>query len=126
MSKGVCKVKGCVNHGKPFCRLHGIGLTIKKQPNPIKPRSKKLDKIMRKEYVPEVKEMVAKNTPCKVNSPVCTKWANGFHHPEGRIGGRLLSKMKIPCCNPCNTFIEDNDAWARANGFKLSKFSKAS
>jgi hypothetical protein len=102
--------------------LHpGGGLKEKK---PIAPRSKKLAEVMRKEYVPQVKEMVKKNTPCKVNSPVCTKKAQGFHHLQGRIGANLTDKKKkIPCCNPCNRFIEENDAWARANGLKLSKFS---
>lgn len=122
--KPVCNIKGCVNNGKTFCRLHGVGLTIKKQPKPIQPRSKKLSEVMRKEYVPEVKEMVGKNTPCKVNSPVCTKKAQGFHHLAGRLGKLLTDKKKVPCCNACNQFIEKNDAWARANGWKTSKFSE--
>lgn len=124
MSKDVCKIKGCPQYGKPYCRSHGIGLTIKKQPKPIAPRSKKLDTVMRKEYVPQVKEMIKANTPCKVNSPVCVKMAQGFHHLQGRDGKNLTDKeKKIPCCDPCNGFIEKNDAWARSNGFKLSKFA---
>lgn len=124
MSKEVCNIKGCINYRKPYCRNHAVGISIKKQPKPVKPRSKKLAEVMVKEYVPEVKEMVAANTPCKVHSPVCTGKAQGFHHLQGRDGKNLTDKKKkIPCCNPCNQFIEKNDAWARANGFKLSKFS---
>lgn len=125
MSKEVCNIKWCVNYGKPYCRNHGIGLTIKKKPEPIAPRSKKLAEVMKKEYVPEVKEMVAANTPCSVKSPECTKTAQGFHHLQGRIGENLTDKKKkVPCCNACNSFIEKNDAWARSNGWKLSKFSQ--
>lgn len=117
-----CTVKGCINEGK-YCRIHPSG-ELKEQ-KPIKQRSKKLDRVMKKEYVPEVKEMVASNTLCSVKSPVCTGRAQGFHHLAGRLGKLLTDKKKkIPCCNACNTFIEKNDAWARANGFKLSKFSE--
>lgn len=105
-----CTVKGCINEGK-YCRIHPSG-ELKEQ-KPIKQRSKKLDRVMKKEYVPGVK------------SPVCTGRAQGFHHLAGRLGKLLTDKKKkIPCCNACNTFIEKNDAWARANGFKLSKFSE--
>lgn len=120
-----CTIKGCPYEGKTFCRVHGVGISTRKQEKPPAKRSKKLDKTMRKQYVPEVKEMVKKNTECAVKSPVCTGFAQGFHHLVGRIGELLTNrKKKIPCCNPCNRFIEKNDAWARANGFKLSKFSE--
>ena len=76
---------------------------------------------MKEEYRPQVKEMVEANTACKVNSTVCTGKAQGYHHLAGREGKELTGKNKIPCCNMCNQFIEANDAWARANGFKLSK-----
>lgn len=123
MEKSICNIPSCYNYKKPFCRLHNVGISTAKKPAPIKPRSEKLDKQMKKEYVPEVKEMVEKNTPCAVKSPECTKLAQGFHHPNGRIGKLLMDKERMPCCNPCNSFIEKNDAWARANGFKKSKFS---
>ena len=97
-----------------------------KEQKPAKQRSKKLDKVMRKEYVPQVKEMLEANTPCKVQSAVCTGMAEGFHHLVGRIAGALTGDKKIPCCNMCNRYIEKNDAWARANGWKLSKFSEPS
>lgn len=123
MASNVCKEKTCINYDKPYCRLHGVGISTKKPAAPIKPRSKKLEKVMRKEYRPQVKEMVKANTPCIVNSPVCTGKMQGYHHLEGRDGERLTGKKKIPCCNACNGFVEANDAWARANGFKLSKFA---
>jgi hypothetical protein len=69
--------------------------------------------------------MVEKGTVCKAKSPVCTGLATGFHHLKGRTGELLTDKRHlIPCCDLCNQFIEKNDAWARANGLKLSKFSE--
>jgi hypothetical protein len=119
MEKNLCKVKGYLNEGR-YCRLHPSGSL--KEPKKIVPRSEKLAKVMKKEYVPQVKEMVEKNTPCKVKSPVCTGKAQ-LSYPAGRIGKELLTTRKIPCCNMCNTWIEANDAWARANGFKVSRHS---
>lgn len=122
--KEVCSIKGCLNFGKPYCRAHGVGISVKKQPKAIVKRSKKLERVMQKEYRPQVKEMVDAGATCKVKGPVCTGMAQGFHHLAGRLGKLLTdNKKKIPCCNACNVFIEQNDAWARANGFKLSKFS---
>jgi len=120
MNRSICQIPTCYSYGK-YCRLHATGSL--KEKKPIAPRSKKLESVMRKDYRPQVKEMIAANTPCKVKSPVCSKVAQGFHHLQGR--GKNLMKKKIPCCNLCNQYVEQNDLWARNNGFKLSKFSKA-
>jgi hypothetical protein len=120
MEKHKCMVKGCISFGK-YCRLHPSGTL--KEPRPIAPRSKKLAKVMKKEYVPQVKEMVEKNTPCKVKSPVCTGKATGFHHLVGRLGKELTGKRKVPCCHRCNSWIEANDLLSRQMGWKDSKFS---
>jgi predicted phosphoadenosine phosphosulfate sulfurtransferase len=118
MKAELCKIPGCINEGR-YCRIHPAGSF--KKPKPIAPRSKKMEEVMRKEYRPQVKEMIKEKTLCAVKSPVCTKIAQGFHHLQGREGKNLTGEKKIPCCNMCNQFIEKNDAWARANGFKLSK-----
>ena len=120
MIKTLCNTTGCRNYGK-YCRLHISGSLSK--PKPIAPRSKKLEQVMKKEYRPQVKEMIEANTPCKVNSPVCTKVAQGFHHLAGREGKNLTGVNKIPCCNMCNQWCEVNDAAARSKGWKKSKFS---
>jgi hypothetical protein len=117
-NKSICKVKSCINFDR-YCRIHPEGSLKKKKS--IAPRSKKLAETMKKKYVPQVKEMVKKNTDCSIKSPVCTGKAQGYHHPEGR--GINLLKKKRPCCNPCNEFLEQNDAWARAHGFKSSRHS---
>ena len=124
MQKDLCQIKSCTNYGK-YARYCGHFSGQINKPKPIAPRSKKLEKVMKNEYRPQVKEMIEAGTKCKVGSPVCTGKAQGFHHLQGRIGKLLTdTKKKIPCCNACNLFIEENSMWARANGFKLSKFSE--
>lgn len=118
MKQENCTVKSCINFGR-YCRLHVAGRI--KIATPIAKRSEKLGKVMKKEYVPQVKEMVAKGTRCAIKSPACIGEAQGFHHPEGRETKKKLLKKKVPSCNPCNLFIEVNDAWARQNGHKKSK-----
>lgn len=118
MKQNNCTVKGCINFGR-YCRIHPTGYLAPVKP--IQPRSKKLEEVMKKDYRPQVKEIVEANTPCAVKSKMCTGLAQGFHHLAGREGKELTGKRKIPCCNMCNQFIEKNDAWARANGWKLSK-----
>lgn len=120
MNKDLCDIPACSNHGR-YARYCGHLNGEYKKPAQVKPRSKKLEKIMRKEYRPQVKEMVEAQEECRVKSKVCTGMAQGFQHLVGREGKNLTGKKKIPCCNLCNVFIEKNDAWARANGFKLSK-----
>lgn len=123
MKQELCQKKSCPNHGR-YARYCGHWNGSVKEIKKPAPRSKKLAETMKKEYVPQVKEMVEAGTACKVKSPVCIGKAQGFHHLAGRIGEMLTEKKrKIPCCNPCNRFIEENDAWARANGLKDSKFS---
>jgi hypothetical protein len=119
MAQQNCTDTKCPNYGR-YCRIHIKGSL--KTPKPIAPRSKKLAEIMKKEYVPQVKEMVEAGTKCVIGSPVCTKVATGFHHKRGREGKLLTDKKhKVPCCNPCNQWIEKNDAHARAMGWKDSK-----
>jgi hypothetical protein len=120
MKQANCNRKGCDNYGR-YARYCGHIEGSLKPVKPIAPRSKKLDKIMKKEYVPQVKEMVEKGEVCKVQSRVCIGKTNGFHHIQGRIGAKLLGPKKVPCCGPCNRFIEANDLWARSNGWKQSK-----
>lgn len=122
MKNFICTEKGCPFEGR-YCRRH-LGASLKEE-KPIAPRSKKLEEVMKKQYRPQVKEMVDAGTMCVVKSPVCTGRAQGFHHLQGRIGKNLTDpKKKVPCCNACNRTIEQNDLWARNNGWKFSKFKK--
>lgn len=91
---------------------------------PIKKVSEKRALINRKEYEPAKKEVKKeKGNVCLVNSPVCIKEPVRIHHLKGKSSRELLSDKKymLPCCDPCNGYIESHTAWAKQNGFKLSK-----
>lgn len=124
MVKSLCNVKGCVNEGR-YCRLHpGGALSVASKP---KKESKKRAVINRKVYGPKAKEFVKDHPLCGINSPVCKKDSQCVHHLRGRASEEdlLNEKYWMAACVPCNNWVEQNDAWARANGFKLSKFSKS-
>lgn len=112
-------------------RLQKLGITtvskveVKKiiEKKKIKPRSKKLSDLMKKEYVPQVKKMIEAKTPCSLKTEMCTGKAEGFHHPYGKASKELLLKEKVPACNACNLWVEVNDKEARERGLKKSKFS---
>lgn len=119
-NRNICTTPGCIFFGK-YCRLHPTGSMPEQKP--ISPRSKKLDKVMRNDYVPQVKEMVEAGTMCELKTEVCTGRAQGFHHPYGKASEELLLTEKVPSCNPCNVFCEINDSFARQQGWKKSKFA---
>jgi hypothetical protein len=121
MKHSNCTVKGCLSYGR-YCRLHPNGSL--KETKPIKPLSAKRQKIQQTEYGPAAKEYLKKNPLCKIRSEVCTGKAEGVHHKAGRIGDKLTDQRYwMPACNKCNSYVEQNDLWARSNGFKLSKFT---
>lgn len=90
----------------------------------IRPFSKKREKLNR-EYAKKSRAHW-KGKPCRVRSQIRTGWAQGIHHPEGKDTPEKLMDPNnwIECCNPCNQFVEQRDAWARANGFKRSRLKK--
>lgn len=57
---------------------------------------------------------------CRVNSPVCTRRAQGWHHVLKKSAGGNHRTPRIPACNPCNVYVEDHPTWAKAHGFVLS------
>lgn len=118
--RNICTVKGCLNEGR-YCRLHLTGSY--KEPKAIAKESDKR-KPLNREYKAYVKELLKVRSMCEIKAPGCTGEAQGGHHKAGRIGELLIDpKFIIPACNHCNSYVEKNDAWARQNGFKLSKHS---
>jgi hypothetical protein len=96
---------------------------LKKATKRIKPYSDKRI-VQNKILSQQVRKMLIERTVCEIKSPVCTYHATCGHHVAGRIGKNLLDKSRnIPACYPCNLYVEENDAWARENGFKVSKFT---
>ncbi len=87
----------------------------------IKPYSDKRAKLNR-EYAKESRPFW-QGKYCAVRSPVCQGKAQGIHHRKGKATPELLMDKTwwMPCCNFCNSYIENADAWARERGFKLSR-----
>jgi hypothetical protein len=92
----------------------------------IKPFSKKR-RCVNREYQKESKKFRQDNPECAIRSPVCIGETQGVHHKKGKASVELLMDKRfwLPSCNPCNTYVEEHDAWARENGFKESKFKDA-
>lgn len=106
----------------PKTKKKGIRKVSKKK---IKSRSKKMEKTVRDlkiAYGPYLE----KNPVCVIQSPVCTHAATCVNHKAGRGANEILDKKTWePSCGPCNSYIEDHDAWARENGHKISRLSKS-
>lgn len=96
----------------------------KKKKKPIAHFSKKREKKQRV-YRKIVGEMLAADSRCKVNSPVCTGYSPGLHHKVKRSEKNLTDlEILIPSCNACNSYLESHTAWGIKHGFIISKFKK--
>jgi hypothetical protein len=90
----------------------------------LRPRSKKRqDYLDASDYAERSSE--ARGKPCAVNSPVCTKMAQGLHHILSRAaaGGleaaERLGPKPVASCNSCNEYVERKGRqWALAHGWK--------
>lgn len=123
-----CEFYGCKSNqdrGSTYCighrKLFGTP-TPKKTQGKIRNRSLKRTELQ-KEYVKVVQGLLSENKNCQINAPGCTKFANGLHHIVKRAEKNLCELNNlIRACNSCNLYLEENDKWARDNGFVKSKF----
>lgn len=55
----------------------------------------------------------------------CGSWPScEIHHMKGRIGDNLTNtKFFLAVCRLCHIKIENNPAWAREQGYSLSRLS---
>ena len=66
-------------------------------------------------------------TPCQIQSPVCTGVAEHQHEvlTRGRAGGIAAALRDGPptvyACDPCNGYVSENVIWARERGYILSR-----
>lgn len=123
MKQSNCQVKGCRNEGK-YCRLH-LGYTV--------PVVKEVAKVSdsQKEILRQYKKVRAqflKEHPfCEAKLPtVCTKIATQIHHKKGKVGSEdyLNPDHYLATCHGCHDVIEKNPAWAKQQGFSVSRLSK--
>jgi hypothetical protein len=94
-----------------------------KKPRKKIPKVSKKRAVINREYA-AISRPIWRGKTCEARTPDCVKWAQGIHHPEGKetIEKLLDPDNMMPCCNPCNSWIEKNDATARKMGLKKSKF----
>lgn len=94
----------------------------KKKGYRIPKQSKK--RVEENEVYKPISERFRKEHPmCVIKSPVCTKFTQGVHHTEGRVGSDFTDESKmLPACNACNGYIESHSQWAKENGFKKANY----
>ena len=79
------------------------------------------------EYARVNRELRRGETPCQIQSPVCTGIAQGQDEalPRGRAGGLAASLRDGPsptvCCHACNSYVAENLTWAAEHGFARLK-----
>lgn len=103
---------------------NGMKPVEKKKPGKIAQYSKKREKANR--VYAEKSRPLWKGKQCTIKAKGCTRWAEGIHHPKGKSSIELLldENNMLASCNHCNSFLEQHDAWARENKFKLSRLKK--
>jgi len=117
-----------------FCFLHAVhfaGEKIKEARKPLpkqtQPIEKKSDKrkVLHREYVKLVRQMISENPLCEIKAPGCTQMAEGLHHVQKRSEKNLTERSNLKrACNNCNLYIENNPLEALEKGWSKSKHIK--
>jgi hypothetical protein len=122
MKQSICHIKGCRNEGR-YCRLH-IGYTV--------PELKLVNKISdnQKEILAEYKKVRAvfltAHPFCAAKLEGCKIKATEIHHKAGKASNELYldTSLFLEVCSSCHRIIEKNPAFAKQNGFSVSRLSK--
>ena len=100
------------------------GSTLAAPSKPIAPMSEKRRKFYKDVYAPMRDEAVGDGRePCQIQSPVCTGFVEHLHEPltRGKAGGLEAALREgpppIPACDACNSYVSENQVWARERGF---------
>lgn len=120
--RNICTVKSCINHGR-YCRIH-LGYTVPevKGIDKVSEKKKKLDQ----QYSKVRKQYLTAQPFCEAKIPdVCTKVATDIHHQIGKASEEdyLNPDYFLSVCRGCHTVIETNPAFAKQQGFSLSRHS---
>lgn len=76
-----------------------------------------------KEYRAHSRELSKGETVCQIQSPVCIGTAQHIHEDKtrGKSGGLDAAIRKgtrlWDACDPCNSYVSENQVWAREKGF---------
>jgi hypothetical protein len=121
-SKNICTVEGCPNKGR-YCRLH-ISFSV--------PEKKVISKVsdnhkeVLKKYKTERARYLKEHPLCEANIDGCTKVSVEIHHKAGKASDELYldSSLYLSCCRHCHDILETNPAYAKQQGFSVSRLSK--
>lgn len=121
-NRNICTVKGCINEGK-YCRLH-IGFTVPTQ-SEISKKSEK-QKELDKKFAKAKKEYLREHSFCEARIEGCTTISIDVHHKAGKVTEELLldKSLFLGVCRHCHTIIEKNPAFAKQQGFSVSRLNK--
>jgi hypothetical protein len=123
MKAELCKIPGCRNEGR-YCRLHlNYSVPVEKKINKVSDNHKET----LKEYKKVRKEFLSDHPQCMAKLQGCKGKANQVHHMAGKSSPELYVNKKyfLSVCGNCHEILEKNPAFAKANGFSLSRLSKA-
>jgi MinD superfamily P-loop ATPase len=118
----LCTVKGCRNEGR-YCRLHlsfsvpTVAVINKKSDN---------QKDLNKKFAKAKREYLKEHPICEAMIEGCTKVSIDVHHKAGKASEELLldKSLFLGVCRHCHTIIEKNPAFAKQQGFSVSRLSK--
>lgn len=121
MKQTNCEVKGCLNFGR-YARYCGHFTATAKEVKQIAKTGEKLKEDL-KEYKPIRDQFLKDNPFCEAGLKGCGVKSSEVHHKRGR--GKNLSKVEtfLAVCSSCHSLIENNPAFAKANGLSLSRLT---
>jgi hypothetical protein len=120
-NRNICSIPSCRNY-QSYCRLHqGYTVPVKSEIPKKSDKQKEADKEYKK-----VRAKYLKAHPfCEAKLEGCGKVSVEIHHKRGRIGEDLINPdFFLACCQKCHMVIEANPAWAKQNGFSVSRHAK--
>jgi hypothetical protein len=120
-NRNICSDPKCRNYQK-YCRSHiTFSVPEKKEIGKVSEKRKDLDKV----YAKVRKQYLTVHPFCEAKIEGCGKVAIEIHHKKGKVGENYTdAKTFLAVCRQCHNSIEKNPAWARQQGFSISRLKK--
>lgn len=119
----MCTFPGCTRPtpaGKEFCFMHNAKYgTVKIKNSDNSDDRAEQEKI----YAKNKKAYITAHPTCEVKE--CGQPANDIHHQAGRVGDLLTDENYfMSVCRKHHNVIEKNPAWAKQEGYSVSRLQK--